>query len=215
MISFSKYKAILWDFDGVLMDSMAVRDRGFATVLSGYPADQVARLMEYHHRNGGLSRYVKFRYFFEEIRGESIDEKQVKDLAGQFSEVMMQFLVNAELLINDSLDFVKKNYAHVPMHVVSGSDGVELNTICTRLDIAKYFVSVHGSPTPKIKLVDDVLKTYGYLQNETVLIGDSVNDEQAAVSNSIDFAGYNNPRLDNRNRNYILSFSQVTLKANR
>ncbi len=81
---FSNYKTILWDFDGVIMDSMPVRDKGFEIVLKNYPQEQVALLMEYHRNNGGLSRYNKFRYFFEEILKETITESEIKVFAEEF-----------------------------------------------------------------------------------------------------------------------------------
>ena len=70
------FKVILWDFDGVLMNSNSVRDLGFEKVLAGYPVEEVKSLMKYHQANGGLSRYVKFRYFFEEIRKENVSDQQ-------------------------------------------------------------------------------------------------------------------------------------------
>jgi phosphoglycolate phosphatase-like HAD superfamily hydrolase len=211
MISFSKYKVILWDFDGVLMDSMPIREEGFKRTLSGYPEEEVSRLLAYHHKNGGLSRYVKFRYFFETVRGESIDNSRIMELAGRFSEVMMELLINEELLIHDALDFVKRAYQGLPMHVVSGSDGVELNKICERLDIGKYFRSIHGSPTPKIQLIAELMQKHGYDPATTVLIGDSVNDHDAAVVNNIDFVGYNNPALNSATYPYIHSFRESVI----
>lgn len=68
----NRIKTIFWDFDGVLMNSNAVRDKGFELVLADYPKDQVKQLMDFHQANGGLSRYVKFRYFFENIKFKSI-----------------------------------------------------------------------------------------------------------------------------------------------
>jgi phosphoglycolate phosphatase-like HAD superfamily hydrolase len=209
MRSFSKYKVLLWDFDGVLMDSMPVRDLGFETVLSSYPKDEVEQLLAYHRRNGGLSRYVKFRYFFEEIRKQSISAEQLKTLTDKFSSVMMQFLINEKLLIQDSLQFVKQYHDQIPMHVISGSDGVELNTICRQLDIAKYFVSVHGSPTPKSTLIGEVLREKKYALTETLMIGDSINDYDAAMANHIDFCGYNNAELSNGSYAYVTSFNEV------
>jgi phosphoglycolate phosphatase-like HAD superfamily hydrolase len=193
------------------MDSMPVRDKGFETVLSGFPKNEVEQLLRYHRRNGGLSRYVKFRYFYEEIRKQKVDDAHVQKMAATFSDVMMQYLVNPDLLISDSVDFVKRSHAKIPMHVVSGSDGKELNEICRRLDIAKYFVSIHGSPTPKTQLVKDLLKKHNYPEHTVVLIGDSINDHHAAVENHIDFLGYNNSDLDSSNYRYIKSFEQVSL----
>lgn len=210
MINFSNYSCLLWDFDGVLMDSMPVRDEGFKHVLAPYPQDQVATLLAYHRINGGLSRYVKFRYFFEEIRKEPVTEEQVQAMAADFSTVMKRLLLNEQLLTNDSLDFVRRRYRDVPMHIVSGSDGVELNMICRSLNLAQYFVSIHGSPTPKTQLVKEVLAEHQYDPARTVLIGDSINDYQAATANNIDFIGYNNAEFDHNGYNYIRSFSTVS-----
>lgn len=210
MINFSKYKCLLWDFDGVLMDSMPVRDEGFKHVLAQYPKEQVDQLMVYHRINGGLSRYVKFRYFFEVIRQESITEDQVQAMAAEFSTVMKRLLLNEQLLIQDSLDFVRRKHQDVPMHIVSGSDGVELNMICRSLKLDHYFVSIHGSPTPKTQLVAEVLAKHQYDPTKTVLIGDSINDHQAAMANGIDFVGYNNPEFDHNGFHYIQSFSTVS-----
>jgi phosphoglycolate phosphatase-like HAD superfamily hydrolase len=209
MINFSKYKVILWDFDGVLMDSMPVRDRGFELTLANYPKKQVQELMEYHRQNGGLSRYAKFRFFFEKIRGEQVSEEQILTLAKCFSEVMMQHLINPELLIKDSFDFVKRYHQKFAMHIVSGSDGNELNEICKRLNLSHFFLSIHGSPISKIDLVASLLQQNNYPKEATVLIGDSKNDGEAALVNGIEFIGYNNIALAS-SFIYLDSFSNVT-----
>ena len=207
MINFSKYKVILWDFDGVLMDSMPVRDKGFELVLKQYPEAQLKELMIYHRRNGGLSRYVKFRYFFEQIRKEAITDEKVLALAAEFSVLMRQELTNAQLLINDSMAFVKKSYTHWKMHIVSGSDGQELNYLCEALGVAQYFQSIHGSPTPKKELVRNLLENYN--PQDCILIGDAINDYDAAVANGIAFCGYNNTSLRDLPALYINSFNEL------
>ena len=205
-MNFNKYKKILWDFDGVILDSMEIRNNGFKLVLKDYPLHQVNLLMEYHISNGGLSRYNKFRYFFEIIRGESVTEKQIQMLADKFSEIMLNNLINDNLLIKDSVDFIKYNFKNLTMHIVSGSDQNELREICNKLGIDKYFKSIHGSPTPKNELVKILLKTENYNLNETCLIGDSMNDYEAAKINGISFFGYNNKQFENPKFNFIKSF---------
>jgi phosphoglycolate phosphatase-like HAD superfamily hydrolase len=207
MINFLKYRCILWDFDGVLMDSMHIRDEGFRRVLAEYPQGQIDHLMIYHRKNGGLSRYVKFRYFFETIRGESITESQIKALADQFSKVMMELLVDSKLLITDSLRFVKSNDGRIPMHIVSGSDEKELKEVCKRLEIARFFVSIHGSPEAKASLIAKLLSFHGYDPGSVVMIGDSINDKEAALKNGIQFIGYNNLEFDNEDHLYVHSFA--------
>jgi HAD superfamily hydrolase (TIGR01549 family) len=211
MINFSKYKIILWDFDGVVMDSMPVRDRGFEIVLAQFPKEHVDALMVYHRANGGLSRYVKFRYFFEEVLKQSVTDEKVQQLASQFSTVMRKELVNAELFIEETVAFIKANHHNRIMHVVSGSDQQELRYLCDTLRLSQYFVSIHGSPTPKKQLVFELLQHYGYDTNEIVFIGDSKNDYDAASLHGIDFFGFNNPELINTGVGYIHSYNDIIL----
>jgi phosphoglycolate phosphatase-like HAD superfamily hydrolase len=207
MKRFKNKNVILWDFDGVILDSMDVREKGFREVLAQYPEEQVEQLLEYHNNNGGLSRYVKFRYFQEEILQEEVDEQKVSGMAADFSAIMRKELTSKERLTPEVLDFIKTYYTSFDMHIVSGSDGEELRFLASQLGISAYFKSIEGSPTPKISLVKDILKKYNYKQEEVCLIGDSINDYEAAYENHIDFFGYNNPFLKAKGLNYIESFS--------
>ena len=113
---------LFWDFDGVLMNSNEVRDLGFEKVLAQFPTEQVARLMEFHRANGGVSRYVKFRYFFEVVREEAVSEEEILEWATRFSVIMKDLLINPALLIEETLNFVKRNFTKYEMFIVSGSD---------------------------------------------------------------------------------------------
>jgi HAD superfamily hydrolase (TIGR01549 family) len=189
-------KFVLWDFDGVLMNSNAVRDLGFEKVLQDFEPKQIDALLDFHRANGGLSRYVKFRYFFEKILQQEVSEEVVLEYANRFSGIMKELLVNPSLLIDETLQFVKANFDKYPMHIVSGSDGNELRYLCQMMGIDNYFISIEGSPTAKKQLVAYLLARYDYEISECVLIGDSINDFEAAKVNNIHFMSYNNPELD-------------------
>lgn len=189
-------KVIFWDFDGVLMDSNSVRDLGFENVLAKFPKEEVQKLMEFHQANGGLSRYVKFRHFFEHIRGETITEDEVLVWATRFSAIMIELLVNPNLLIHETLDFVIKNQGKYQMHITSGSDQEELKFLCKEMNINQYFDSIHGSPKPKKQWIKELIKTHAYKPDECVLIGDSLNDWEAALTNNIYFCPYSSKVLN-------------------
>jgi HAD superfamily hydrolase (TIGR01549 family) len=209
MRNFINKKNILWDFDGVIMDSMPVRNKGFELVLKEFPNEQVELLMQFHLKNGGLSRYVKFRHFFEEIRGEVVTEEEINEWAQKFSGIMREELVQPTLLIKDSLNFIKENYKKFDMHIVSGSDGEELRYLCEKLEISRYFISINGSPVSKKELVQRLLASHKYSLENTILIGDSINDYEAAEINEIDFCGYNNELLKDLKTFYIESFKKT------
>lgn len=202
-------KTILWDFDGVILDSMAVRDWGFREIFKNFTEEQVEKLIDFHRENGGLSRYVKIRYFYAEILGKSILEEEVFTYAESFSELMKQELTNPSNLILDAVTFIKENYKKYNFHIVSGSDQEELRFLSKELGIAPYFISIHGSPAPKKQLVKELLEKHGYDKNSTCLIGDSINDFEAAEFNNIIFYGYNNVVLKSLKHKYIDGFLSI------
>jgi len=200
-------KTILWDFDGVILDSMKVRDSGFEKIFKDYDQKLINQLLAYHRINGGLSRYVKIRYFFEELLGQSITEESVLEYAQKFSTLMRKELTNSKNLILDTVNFIKNNHQNYNFHIVSGSDQEELRFLNKELGIDQYFISIHGSPTPKKQLVATLLKKHDYSLVNTCLIGDSINDYEAAIDNDISFYGFNNLSLKKISNNYISSFN--------
>jgi HAD superfamily hydrolase (TIGR01549 family) len=202
-------KNILFDFDGVILDSMPIRDFGFRKIFEEFDKELVEKLIEYNNINGGLSRYVKIRYFYEKLLKKSISEEKVQELAAKFSVIMKAELTNKKYLITQTIEFIENNYKKYNLHIVSGSDGQELKFLCKELEIDKFFLSIEGSPTPKNDLVANVLNKNNYLSNETILIGDSVNDYEAAKVNNLDFYGYNNDELKDCSKTYIDDFKNV------
>ena len=192
----SNKKVIFWDFDGVLINSNEIRDLGFRKALSQYPQNEIDELINFHQSNGGLSRYVKFKFFFENIRKEDLSDNVLKDLTSNFSLIMKDLLVDKNLLINETLQFIKNNFKKYNMHITSGSDQDELRYLCEKLNINQYFLTINGSPTPKTIILKQIIEHHNYLYEDCLIIGDAINDYNAALDNKIDFFAYNNKDLD-------------------
>lgn len=204
-------KNILWDFDGVILDSMPTREYGFRKIFENFDEKIVDQLIAYHNINGGLSRYVKIRYLYENLLNQEIEENEVLKIAKQFSIIMKKELTNKKYLIKETIDFISTNYKKYNFHIVSGSDNNELNFLCEELGLTHFFKSIHGSPTPKNELVKNVLYENSYNQNETILIGDSLNDYEAAKVNDLDFYGFNNKSLKEFSNVYIFDYKELIL----
>jgi phosphoglycolate phosphatase-like HAD superfamily hydrolase len=201
-------KTIVWDFDGVIILSEEIRVKGFEILFKRFPYEDVQKLIQFHTANGGLSRYVKIRYFFEEILKESISNEKLQSLAMDFSEIMRQELTDPGLLNPEWLCLMEEIGNHYNHHVASGSDGNELRYLCSELEIVHYFESIEGSPTPKIKLVEEILARNRYSHQETCLVGDAINDWEAAHQNSIQFYGYRNEILKDKG-GYLYQLSEL------
>lgn len=208
-------KNIIFDFDGVVLDSMPIRELGFREIFSGYSDSQVEKLLEYHEVNGGLSRYVKIAYFYEEILHEEVTQEKIDELAKAFSDIMKERLVDKNFLIPQTVEFLQNYHKAYNLHIASGSDQAELRYLCQELDVAKYFASIHGSPTHKNDLVKIILNENAYLKHETILIGDSTNDYIASDANGIGFYGYNNTSLRDVSKIYLDDYSSLEKKKER
>ena len=169
----------------------------------------IEKLLIYHNKNGGLSRYVKIRYFYNELLGREISEKEVDDYAANFSEIMKKELIKKQYLIVSTLVFIQGIFKKYNLHIVSGSDEKELRFLCKKLKISCYFKSIHGSPMHKNLLVKNILKNNRYAAQETVLIGDSINDYEAARANEVAFFGFNNIELEKISDKYIVDYNNI------
>lgn len=203
-------KNILWDFDGVILDSMPVRDYGFRKIFESYTEELVEEFIKYHRINGGLSRFHKIEYFYNTLLNKEISTEQIQEYANKFTIIMKKQLINKKYLIQDSVDFIKSNHKNYNFHIVSGSEHQELNYLCEKLDLSDYFLSINGSPTPKNDLVKNLLEQEQYNKEETILIGDSINDYEAAIKNGISFYGFNNEELREKSVIYLESYERFT-----
>lgn len=206
-------KNILFDFDGVILDSMPIREYGFRNIFKDFEDKLVEIFLEYHNKNGGLSRYVKIRYFYEKLLNQSISNNEVSKIAENFSVIMRNELINKKYLIKETVDFLDKNHKKYKLHIVSGSDQNELRFLCKELDVEKYFISIYGSPIHKDDLVKNLLEKEKYNKSESILIGDSINDYDAAKINSIDFFGFNNLDLKKVSKFYINEYDNIFEKV--
>jgi len=180
-------KNIIFDFDGVILDSIPVKTEAFRKLFRDYPAIIVDKFIKFHLENGGISRYEKIKYFFNELLKENISEKKVIEYANLYSEFTKEELADEQYLIKEVIDFIRNNYKKFNMHIASGADENDLKYICDNLNLTKYFLSINGSPIKKFEIVSNILKINNYKKDETILIGDSINDYYAAKKNKIEF----------------------------
>ena len=54
MINFEKYSFIIFDYDGVVLDSNKLKSEAFAEALKNEPPDLVLELVEFHNNNKGF-----------------------------------------------------------------------------------------------------------------------------------------------------------------
>jgi phosphoglycolate phosphatase-like HAD superfamily hydrolase len=179
------YKAYIFDFDGVIKESVRVKSKAFVQL---YEAEGIAfqkRVEEHHLTNGGISRYVKFKVWNEWL-GRSTSTETIETLAQKFSQLVVDNVIAAPYVsgAQDSIHSAKKNALSF---IATGTPDNEIDEIMDRLDLTSSFNEVHGSSRKKPEIVKDILDRYNLDPSEVLFIGDAQTDYQAALKHKLDF----------------------------
>lgn len=202
-------EAVIFDFDGVILDSEKIKDDGFRQIFKEFDKEAVECLVAFHKDNGGLSRFVKIAYMFETILKKEITDDIIMRYADSFSRIMFSQLTNPDFLIKQSMDFIKEQ-SNVPKHIASGTEQNELRSLVKSLGISEYFISVYGSPADKGDNVAKIVSEGGYSSSDVIMIGDSMQDYKAAAKNGLIFCGYNNEKLIDVSDFYITDYAEFS-----
>lgn len=191
------WEAIIFDFDGVVVESGDIKTQAFANLYRAYGEGVMAAVAQYHRLNGGMSRYQKFHYFQQQLLEKpplTPDEEQQLDRL--FSELVVEAVIASEI-VPGAAELIRKEAARIPLFIASGTPEAELNTIVIRRGLASYFTGVRGSPTPKQTLIADILSTHNLSPDRVLMIGDALIDYQSAQMNKVAFLGRVRPGDDN------------------
>ena len=179
-------RAIAFDFDGVLVESVDVKTRAYAYLFKEYGQDVVTKVVDYHMQNGGISRFVKFRNIYEKILKKPLSENKFASLSEQFSSIVVDAVVAAPW-VEGAQEFLKKNKNRYLCFIVSGTPQEELELIVQRRRMDQYFCAVLGSPKDKVTLFREVFPQLNLTPKETVFVGDAETDWNAAKTMGLPF----------------------------
>lgn len=187
MNNFKKYDFFIFDCDGVILNSNALKTDAFKKVLKNESELNIKNFIAYHKKNGGISRYEKFHYFYSNIieSKNSIDQN-VKKALDHYGDIVYRNLLKCDF-IPGVMVFIKNLYEkNKNIFIVSGSDQKELITVFRERGISKYFKKIYGSPNHKKINTGLVVNTFNK-KEKGVFFGDSRLDFKSAVKYNLDF----------------------------
>lgn len=185
MPKLTKFDFVVFDCDGVILDSNPIKTKAFRHAIDEYPEELVERLVAYHLEHGGVSRYDKFTYFFETLVGEP-SERGMQQALSRFEQYCKTELLTAEF-IPGSVGYIRRlSRNNVPLFVVSGSDQQELREVLAARNLAECFREIRGSPTSKGQNLENILEAYD-LEGKGVYFGDAKLDCEIARNAGMEF----------------------------
>ncbi len=199
-------RAIGFDFDGVLVESVDIKTRAYAHLFREEGPEVVQRVIDYHLAHGGVSRFEKFHTIHRNILKRELNDERFRFLCNHFSKIVIDAVVAAPWVVG-AREFLEHNRGRYQMFVVSGTPESELQAIVERRGMTRFFNAVRGSPKDKVTLLAEVENDLNLIREETVYVGDAETDWNAAQKLGLPFLwrcvsdqepllpGYAGPRL--------------------
>lgn len=182
-------QVLILDFDGVVVESNAVKTQAFEEVFARFPAHSEA-MMAFHGEHVSVSRFAKFDYLAK-LMGRADDELLKADLAADFSRHTLKGMM-AVPLVRGAEAFLRWAKDMLPVYLASVTPEPELKLILKKRGLAHWFCGVYGCPPwTKPNAIRDILSKNNLTPAGALLIGDSKGDQRAALETGVRFLARN------------------------
>ena len=184
------FKVIIFDFDGVILESEQIKDQGFEYIFRDYPQAQ-GKIMEYHLANSARTRFEKFQHISEKILHIPYTDELRQKYSREFSRFVFEGVKNCPF-VPGARELLEVYYPKFPLYVVSVTPEEDLTKIAQVRDLLKYFKKIYGTPWRKREALKDILEREKIAPQDAVFIGDTYQDYQASADTGIPFIGRRN-----------------------
>ena len=188
MIDLSKYKNVILDFDGVILDANSQRKLSMKLVLDENLNQELSILTyDYFSKNSGVSRNVKLGKF---IKDKFILNKVLKE----YYELNLSTLPKCQL-VKGVKEFIVKYHNSKKIFILTGADQEEVKILVSNKNLNNYIFYLGGGPKSKIQHLKEI-----QLEGDTIFFGDSKYDNFTASKYKFDFVfvnGYTNTKEKN------------------
>ena len=171
---------IVFDCDGIILESVDSKTAAFARISDEIAPRHTQLFIDYVTLHGGVSRFEKFAWLVRQAFDRAITTEESHDMGRKFIQYCMESVL-ASPLVPGFEDTVKRWHGRVPLYVASGTPQYELEEVLRQRDLARYFTGIYGTPPAKAALLLSAVRHAKVPPEETVMIGDSKTDMDAAT----------------------------------
>ena len=215
-MNLNNYKTLIFDCDGVILNSNKVKTQAFYNSALSYGEQAAQSLVEYHIKNGGISRYKKFELFLRELIPKGAKGATLEELLQLYAEEVRRGLMTCE--VAEGLSELRQQTSHCKWLIVSGGDQNELRDIFKQRRLDHFFDGgIFGSPDTKEEILSRELAN-GNITKPAVFLGDSTYDYIASSNMMLEFVfifGWSELKnwqkfCQNNNLSYISSILDIS-----
>ena len=185
MRALTEYCSLVFDCDGVVLNSNQVKTEAFYQAALPYGEAAAQALVNYHVANGGISRYRKFDYLLGHILGLPNTPESLNALLARYAALVHDGLRSCA--VAPGLHALRAQLPGSNWLIVSGGDQEELREVFTVRGLSALFDGgIYGSPDAKDMILARELER-GNIRMPALFLGDSRFDHQCAIAAGVDF----------------------------
>jgi beta-phosphoglucomutase len=188
-------QAIVFDFDGTIVESVDTKTQAFRTLFGAYP-QHLESIVALHLEHGGRSRYQKFAMIYRDVLRQDPVPGEFDELGRRFEALVCDAVVACPFVAG-ARAFLEEYSARLPIALVSGTPHRELIGIIERRGLTRHFVETHGSPPEKDEILRGLLERRQWSPPDVLFVGDARSDWLAARTVGVRFVGRLAPGLAN------------------
>ena len=162
---------IVFDFDGVILNSHKVKTDAFYEIFKLYGKNVANETKKFHEKNIGKSRFLKFKFILKKILNKNITKSELANLDKNF-DIFVQKKIKTLVPSKYLLKFLKGQKNNNNLYISTGTPQNKIIEILKEKNLLSYFKKIYGSPSSKISHINEIKKS-----NKNVLfIGDTLED---------------------------------------
>jgi phosphoglycolate phosphatase-like HAD superfamily hydrolase len=185
-------KAVIFDFDGVILESVDIKTEAFLLLFADFPQHREA-ILRYHLENVGISRYRKFEWIYSELLERQIDEAESRRLGEAFSEIVLGQILMCPF-VPGARELLEALHKRALLFVASGTPQEELERVVDARGLRSFFTEVWGTPPGKPEIIRDILARFELAQEDVFFVGDGLSDYKAAAETGVGFVARDTAR---------------------
>ncbi len=201
-----KPAAVVFDCDGVLIESVDIKTEAFTELFADYPEHHEA-IANHHQENLGISRFEKFEWIYRELLGKRLAEDESRGLGQRFSDLVFERVVRCPAVAGTEPALRRLRADGMPTFIASGTPQEELEVVISARGWHRFFQGIYGSPSSKPDILESIAEDLAIGPSRLIFVGDGWSDYEAArktgasfiwretAAQAARFAAYDGPRM--------------------